>query len=536
MTFTPPTTFAPGQSSFAANLNNMITSLAAYTDTTATGTGTGRYTAGLAYDGSDETTTAQAALTAGSLVLQPNKTLTHGGLTIPSGAVFDGNGSTIKLKNGAAAGTHVLRTSSFTTLVGTDGVANGESGFSVRNLQIDGNKANNASGGHGLAIFGYAYRLHNVVVRNAHGRGIHSEWNSTSNLTYTTGEQFECFWNNVRVMSNDGNGIHFDGPHDSYASGVNPIQNGGHGLYCAPKSLGTVFLNVHSWGVNHDEAIRVDGTGINIINFQGEGARNAQLHVRANDGAFLGGNVYNGFQAAGTNKGIQIGDTGVAVATTRIDAYTHGLDAGHLILTNDAGANDIKLLAYNGATDPIIVGTPNFGSRVDVQINGNSGWTGALPFQRNANKVDFRTWDAQDRFELDLVNKVLYLVNGIDSRWYSDQFSTMLAQVKGDTGLMFMTGLRYNRGTVAGGGTMDALHTYWAVTGSGARSVTLPSAATVGAGFRVIVKDEAGNAAAGNITVNRAGTDTIEGATTSVITTNYGVLSLLSTGSTWVKV
>lgn len=532
MTFTPPTTFAPGQTSFAANLNNTIASLATYTDAV-----TPRYTPGLVYDGTDETTVAQAALTAGNLTLQPNKTLTVAGLTIPTGAVLEGNGSTIKLKNSAAAGTHVLRTSSYATLVGTDGVGNGESGFNVRNLQLDGNKANNASGGHGLAIFGYAYRLFNVVARNCHGRGVHSEWNSTSNLAYTTGEQFECFWHNVRTMSCDGNGIHFDGPHDSYGSAINPIQNGGHGLYVGSKGLGTLFVNVHSWGTAHDEAIRIDAAGVQIMNFQAEGARNAQLHIRANDGAFTGGNIYNGFQTAGANKGIQLGDSGVPVATTRIDCYTHALDAGHLILTNDAGANDIRLLAYNGATDTIVSGTPSLSTKYDISINGLGGWTSSFSgFMRSATEFDFNTYDGQQRIKIDTGAKIAYHVNGIESRWYSDSFTTLMAQVKGDSGLMFMTGQRYNRGTVAGGGTMDALHTYWAVTGSGARSVTLPSAATVGAGFRVIVKDEAGNAAAGNITVNRAGTDTIEGATTSVINTNFGVLNLLSTGSAWVKV
>lgn len=39
MTFTPPTTFAPGQSSFASNLNGTVTALAAYTDTSVAGGG-----------------------------------------------------------------------------------------------------------------------------------------------------------------------------------------------------------------------------------------------------------------------------------------------------------------------------------------------------------------------------------------------------------------------------------------------------------------------------------------------------------------
>lgn len=66
------------------------------------------------------------------------------------------------------------------------------------------------------------------------------------------------------------------------------------------------------------------------------------------------------------------------------------------------------------------------------------------------------------------------------------------------------------------------------------RTITLPLAIAVPAGRPVTVKDESGGAATNNITVSRAGSDTIDGATTKVISTNYGVTTVYSDGiSKW---
>ena len=49
----------------------------------------------------------------------------------------------------------------------------------------------------------------------------------------------------------------------------------------------------------------------------------------------------------------------------------------------------------------------------------------------------------------------------------------------------------------------------------------------------MVIKDK-GNAAANPITINRSGLDTIQGATSTSITANYGIVKLRSDGSnTW---
>jgi hypothetical protein len=75
---------------------------------------------------------------------------------------------------------------------------------------------------------------------------------------------------------------------------------------------------------------------------------------------------------------------------------------------------------------------------------------------------------------------------------------------------------------------------YWlGVTDTGsARTVTLPTA--VGVSGRVfVVKDESGAAGTHNITLATQGSETIDGAGSLAISTNYGSSRVMSDGSDW---
>lgn len=65
------------------------------------------------------------------------------------------------------------------------------------------------------------------------------------------------------------------------------------------------------------------------------------------------------------------------------------------------------------------------------------------------------------------------------------------------------------------------------------RTITLPAAATCGEGFIYHIKDESGGAGANNITIDADGAETIDGALTVLINTNYGSKSLYCTGAAW---
>lgn len=78
--------------------------------------------------------------------------------------------------------------------------------------------------------------------------------------------------------------------------------------------------------------------------------------------------------------------------------------------------------------------------------------------------------------------------------------------------------------------TTDRNVAFTAITA--ARTVTLPAASAFPVGYRLSVFDESGSASATNtITLARAGSDTIDGATSAAISSAYGVLALESNGS-----
>ncbi len=67
-----------------------------------------------------------------------------------------------------------------------------------------------------------------------------------------------------------------------------------------------------------------------------------------------------------------------------------------------------------------------------------------------------------------------------------------------------------------------------------ARTITLPSAVTVGAGTMYIIKDESGGAATNNISIASVSSQTFDGAASPlVINTNYGSKRIYSDGANW---
>lgn len=97
----------------------------------------------------------------------------------------------------------------------------------------------------------------------------------------------------------------------------------------------------------------------------------------------------------------------------------------------------------------------------------------------------------------------------------------------------------YSQLALAGNLVIGASDTYthYLVSTAAARAITLPAASGVTAGRFYIFSDSTGGAATYNITISRAGSDTIEGATSYVINTAYETVTLVSDGtSKWTAV
>lgn len=129
----------------------------------------------------------------------------------------------------------------------------------------------------------------------------------------------------------------------------------------------------------------------------------------------------------------------------------------------------------------------------------------------------------------------VYTVNG--DLYYTNGAGTAV-QVTDGTGLSTVT-IPFNTiatQTVSTNLTISSSDTfvYLLVDTTAARAITLPAAADVDAGRFYIVKDVTGSALTYNITVNRAGSDLIDGATSFVMNSNYGSIWIVSDGtSAW---
>ncbi len=111
----------------------------------------------------------------------------------------------------------------------------------------------------------------------------------------------------------------------------------------------------------------------------------------------------------------------------------------------------------------------------------------------------------------------------VDPFWYATNSGP-------DRRLIQMGGRNAQSGTTYTAVTSD-VNKIVGLTNTAARTITLPAANTIPAGNPIYFKDEAGTAAAANITINRAGADTIDGGTSTTITTNYGMKGVYSNGS-----
>lgn len=108
--------------------------------------------------------------------------------------------------------------------VDTEGV---HYGFGLKNISIDGNKANQTSG-NGIAIFGKGYIIENVLIRDVQDVGFYSEAGATTGQ-HDWRDRPEAKIRNLTVSNSGSHGVQYLGPHDGIFNNIVSYDNGAGG-------------------------------------------------------------------------------------------------------------------------------------------------------------------------------------------------------------------------------------------------------------------------------------------------------------------
>ena len=333
-------------------------------------------------DGTDQATKLQqaldvAAMMGGAIVQLPAGTIIVG-TTLNIDSHVDlrgiGTGATIlKLKD--AANTNLLQTKSFATLTGTTNAA-APYHFAIRDLMLDGNKANNASGGRALQIYGAEFRLDNLLIRNAKSDGLYMEFGAD---VATGSENMFCeSWaSNIKVMDCGGNGVWANGVHDSMFSFIVSARNGaGGGAGTANFRLegkSNNWINCHAWESLSDYGFRIRGRE-NLVMCQSEGALSAQFYIEWHDAHLVSPHA---FYPAASARGILIDNSGAAVQRTIIED-AHLYQAGPNVFApaiqfGNVGAGTRISANIEQASGVAYSGTIPADADIDIQVYGGAG-------------------------------------------------------------------------------------------------------------------------------------------------------------------
>jgi hypothetical protein len=210
---------------------------------------------GAAGDGvADDTTEIQAAIDAvneegGGVVFFPAGVYMSNKVHIYSNVILAGEGvgaSVLKLRNGQ--NTALVESFNFASDYAAGGNTMGIADFAFRDMCFDGNKVNNPTGGYVIQVYGYGYSVNNIKVRWGKAGGVFSSWGTSPNAV-----SMEAQWNTFWIENCDGDGLHWEGPHDSsFTNGKIWTLGGGnqmdHAIWTGGNAVGESFNQVHTWG------------------------------------------------------------------------------------------------------------------------------------------------------------------------------------------------------------------------------------------------------------------------------------------------
>jgi len=309
---------------------------------------------------------AVAAAGGGEVLLPEGIFVVSQALVLPSRVALRGAGFAVtEIKLAAGANDDVIRTVGFSSLTNTDAWFSSENvpyGFAIRDLQVNGNKANNTSGG-GIRIYGKGYTVHGVLVRDASGAGYYSECGAKTGQSDWT-DLPETYIGDVRCRNNDGIGFHFRGPHNAQVGNISSAFNG-------------------DWGASFEVSANYDGNCDQV----------AVLHTYANGGdkGTYVGTVVHFDRLIGDGDNIQIDATKCTISQLKILNAGSRRDALHLTANADLTQIDQIDITMRPPVDAasrtamlVECARSQFGQ---VRLSGNSHTNDGLVLSGTSNQV-----------------------------------------------------------------------------------------------------------------------------------------------------
>lgn len=336
----------------------------------------------------DDTAAIQAAenalaaqLSGGTLYFPPNRTFMASGIIKKSNVHWLGGGfgsTFIKLKNSAPTGTPLVIGDQFATLTGTNPSAApwGITGFSIRNLTFDGNKANNASLTAPLIQwYAFGYVMDAVCVIFSH-TPFYSEWTSNpGQVVLPIG--LEARITNCHFQQNDAGSIQWNGPHDSMFENITTENSGtGHSVWVQSKGGAGLWINCHAWGTT-DVHWFLDAQSY-LLNCEADGGGTVcGAWLRAANIQVIGGAYFGtpfpfqlGVVAGTAASGCQL--RGVSIYNASTAAFNFLNDGGNNILEYYSSGGNAAISSGTQAFNTAIVGPIGAGGgQFNVQTNGS---------------------------------------------------------------------------------------------------------------------------------------------------------------------
>lgn len=367
-------------------------------------------------DGSTDDTTAITnadayARNLGAILHFPAGTYIASQLTLYTGSNWQGEGrDSTTIKSLAGSNKDLLYGVNSSSCWGSTTPTGFANGFTLRNLTLDGNKANNSAGS-GLAAFVAKPIIEDIYIKNCAEYGMRTEYYDSSLGTDTWA--MEGYFSNIRIDTVGKHGWLNNGPHDSVAVNVIIIDAGQassntyDGFYLGNRS-GMRHIACHAW--TRSTSVRMH-SALNIISgsagseFTGgcnfEGGYTANVIVSGNNCLFDPSTRYyaawNGTNILLTGTGCTANTimgklhdpgsgrpacVGLQIGSAVSDYVSDNVIELHMVAqestnfawsaNNTGGNNRIRGKTYNTTTSSI-TGNPAVTDDVDIMINNSSG-------------------------------------------------------------------------------------------------------------------------------------------------------------------